>query len=334
MIIALTLLIVAVFAVVWLGVGRLIPYLKARAILDHPNERSSHETPTPRGGGVVVTAAVLGAWTLVGVITGLILPILLWVACGLGLAMISWIDDKNHVNTAVRFGLHILAAIAGLWAMGPDALIFQGLLPGWLDNLVAVVVWVWFINLFNFMDGIDGITGVETAAIGIGIAVVAVVAGLDTAILYLGLAAAAAAFAFLRWNWHPAQVFLGDVGSVPLGYLLGGLLLWTAAMGEWAPAAILALYYLADATWTLAHRAIKREKIWQAHRSHFYQRALSADTHHDSVSGWIALVNAGLIAMAVLAAAGHVVAALVFAVGMVAALLVHFQAQSRRSQKP
>src|SRR5581483_10922484 len=143
-----------------------------------------------------------------------------------------------------------------------------------------------FVNLFNFMDGIDGITGVETTAIGLGTAMAAALIG-DGDRATLALCAAAAGLAFLRWNWHPAKLFLGDVGSVPLGYLLAWLLLNLAIRGLWAPALILPLYYLADATLTLLGRAVRGERLWQAHRRHFYQRALGADGNHAAVARYV-----------------------------------------------
>src|SRR3546814_9909535 len=118
------------------------------------------------------------------------------------------------------------------------------------------------------------------------------------AALFLGASIAAAAAGFLWWNWHPAKVFLGDVGSVPLGFMLGWLLLGLAAAGHWAPALILPLYYLADATITLACRALRRERVWRAHREHFYQRAVQRGRSHATVSRAVFGVNACLAALA------------------------------------
>src|SRR5205085_11238320 len=141
------------------------------------------------------------------------------------------------------------------------------------------------INAFNFMDGIDGIAGSEAAAIGAGVALLALahldVVGLGTGLF--GAAAAGASLGFLRWNWQPAKLFMGDVGSVPLGYLLGWLLLTLAGAGYWAPALIVPLYFLVDASWTLLRRLARGEKIWQPHRQHFYQRAVQAGRSHAAV---------------------------------------------------
>ena len=194
---------------------------------------------------------------------------------------------------------HLLAAGAGLAAVPAEALVFQGLLPWWADRLAALLAWGWFINLYNFMDGIDGITGVETASVGLGLGMVGLIAG-QADLLPPGLVLAAAACGFLVWNWHPAKLFLGDSGSVPLGYLLGWLLLVAAARGLWAPALILPLYYLADATITLGRRAAKGEKVWHAHRQHFYQRAVAAGASHHAVALGVGACNAGLVGAALL----------------------------------
>ena len=158
---------------------------------------------------------------------------------------------------------------------------------------------VWFINLYNFMDGIDGITGVETAAIGLGVALLALVGA--TPDLAAAAAIAAAGLGFLVWNWHPARIFMGDAGSVPLGFLLGWLLLALAARGAWAPALILPGYYLADATLTLIARTLAGERIWQAHRRHFYQRAVRGGASHAAVVLRVAAADILLIVLAVAA---------------------------------
>ncbi len=137
--------------------------------------------------------------------------------------------------------------------------------------------------------------------------------------------------AFLRWNWHPAQLFLGDVGSVPLGYLLGWLLLGLAGKGLWPPALILPLYYLADATITLGRRILRRERVWEAHRQHFYQRALGADGDHAAVARLVLAADALLIVLAQLALAQPRLA-LTLAGLVVAALLVAMERRARKGR--
>ncbi len=218
------------------------------------------------------------------------------------LAGVSWIDDLRNLGALPRLAAQFAAAIAGVLVL--PGLVFQCLFPPWLDAALAVIVWVWFVNLFNFMDGIDGISGVESIAIAAGIVLIGGVLSLVPAgMTAQALAVAAATAGFLAWNWHPAKIFLGDIGSVALGYLLAWLLLALAAMGEWEAAAILPLYYLADATITLLRRLARKEKVWQAHREHYYQQAVQSGRSHARVSTVVAAANVALIALAMAAAA-------------------------------
>ena len=284
----------------WLG-GIVLAWLRHRAILDHPVERSSHQVPVPRGGGLAVVPLALFAWVMLTA-DGMAPPGTIGiVAIAAALAIVSWQDDRGGLSVGWRLLAHLVAASAGVYFL-PDTPVFQGLLPPLADHAAAALLWVWFLNLYNFMDGIDAITCVETIALAIGIMVVAQLVDIpDDSTTMLALVMAAAALGFLRWNRPPAQIFLGDVGSVPLGFLLGWLLLTLAARGQWAPALILPLYYLADATITLARRMARGERFWQAHRQHYYQRALAPDGDHGAVVRLIAGGNVALIILAGLA---------------------------------
>ena len=281
-----------------LATGLVLRELRKRAILDRPNARSSHVVPTPRGGGLGIVPVVLVAWALIATSQGgpsglgAVLP------AALLLAIVSWIDDLRGLSAAIRLLFHSAAIAVGLFALPGESLIFGGLLPLPIDRLGAGLIWLWFVNLFNFMDGIDGISGVELITLGLGLALVAAVSdGLGTAPL-LAVTLAGAAAGFLVWNWSPARIFLGDVGSVPLGYLAGWLLLQTAAAGHPWAAIILPLYYLADATITLLRRLLRKERIWEAHREHFYQRAVQWGLSHGQVASRIIATNLALVALA------------------------------------
>ncbi|OIR00832.1 putative undecaprenyl-phosphate N-acetylglucosaminyl 1-phosphate transferase [mine drainage metagenome] len=313
-----------VLAVFLLSVGMVrwvLGWLRRKQILDLPNERSSHSLPTPRGGGLAVTPVCLVAWLVLAAV-GLALPGTPWVVAGAAALLgLSWADDRFSLPAAPRFAVHFLACALGLAALPHQALILQGLLPWWADRLVALLGYVWFVNLTNFMDGIDGITGAEAASVAAGLALLAWLDGRPQAVLP-SLALLAAALGFLVWNWHPAKLFLGDSGSVPLGYLLGWLLLDLAGHGHLAAGLILPLYYLADATLTLLRRAARGEKLWQAHRQHFYQRAVRGGVSHSGVVLRILAVNMLLIALAV--AAGRWPLAALAAAGLaMAGLLAH-----------
>ena len=316
----LALLGLSVAGLTWLATRIVLDVLVRRAILDKPNERSSHDTPTPRGGGIAVVAVLFPAWIVAALLSDAWVP---WLPLGamLFLAGVSWRDDLESLGVLWRFGAQILAVAIGLESI--DGLVFRGLLPGWLDPLAAGFLWLWFVNLYNFMDGIDGIAAVETASIGGGVALVALGAAMGPAgASAWGIVLAAAALGFLPWNWHRAKVFLGDVGSVPLGYLSGWLLLSMAAAGAWKAALILPLYYLADATITLLRRLRRGEKVWRAHREHYYQRAVQGGMSHAAVVRAILAGNLALGGLALGAETGLGSLALVMA-GTVAAILLY-----------
>jgi UDP-N-acetylmuramyl pentapeptide phosphotransferase/UDP-N-acetylglucosamine-1-phosphate transferase len=328
---ALLLTAVLVFAASWGGSGLMTGWLRRRMILDHPVERSSHDRPVPKGGGVAVSAALLLGWLDLAVM-GLAPPETLLVCClAFALAALSWFNDVTDVPAPLRLAVHLLIATAGLLALPDRGQVFQGLLSPDLDEAATVLLWAWFLNLFNFMDGIDGITAVQTAAIGFGLAFVAALTGLASGgYLLLVVALAAAALGFLPWNWHPARVFLGDAGSVPLGFVAGWLLLLLASRGYWASALLLPLYYFADASLTLLARAVRGEAIWRAHRSHFYQRALAPDGDHGAVALWILGGNLGLIGAAVMAI-WHPMPALALGAAITAVLIAKLALRGRRS---
>lgn len=309
---------------VWFVRGQLLRH----EILDRPNDRSSHVVPTPRGGGLGVIAVLLSAWLIIGLVVPGSDPVANWLIplAALALAWVSWIDDLRSLGALPRLGMQFAAAILGVMVL--PGLVFQGLLPPWLDAAVTVIGWIWFVNLFNFMDGIDGISGIESMGIGAGILTIGLLTTDSLSAMHLhGLAITAAALGFLVWNWPPAKIFLGDIGSVPLGYLLGWLLLALAAHGQWEAAVILPLYYLADATLTLLRRLQRGEKIWRAHREHYYQKAVQNGRSHGQVSMAVGLVNLLLILLAAgttMLAAGSIwrFAALAVAALLVLALLV------------
>lgn len=308
---------------VFLLLKPLIGWLHRRAIMDVPNDRSSHVEVTPRGGGIATTAGILlgiAAWIAVDPDSTAPL-VLLGMAT---LAIVSWLDDRSGgLPVGIRLGAQAASVGLVLVTLPMDVTVTHGLVPVLLERLILFLAWMWFTNLFNFMDGINGITGVEMASIGIGFTLLSALEGV---VAPAGLIVAAAALGFLPWNWGKAKVFLGDVGSVPAGYLLGGMLLALAVLGLWAAALILPMYYWVDATYTLLRRLLRGEKVWQAHRSHFYQQGARKLGSHAAAAGRIAALNLLLVILAAVstyswqAAIGSILLALV----ATAALCRHF----------
>ena len=323
----------AVTFATWIGTGQVLRVLERRAILDHPNERSSHRVPTPRGGGLVLVPVVLVTWIAIAISTNALDRLWPVIVAGAALAAVSWRDDLRGLGAGPRLLAQAAAVAAGIFVLPGIGQTFQGVLPPALDIVVTAAIWLWFINIFNFMDGIDGISGTEAACICGGVFLFALIGNWDNGIGLYALTVTAAALGFLRWNWQPARVFLGDVGSVPLGYLIGWLLLSVAAKGQWSPALLLPMYYLADATLTLLRRLSRGERVWHAHRKHFYQRAVRRGLSHAKVVSAILCANVVLVACASLSFFGAVseIFGVVFAVLAVSALLRYLRGPTKTS---
>jgi UDP-N-acetylmuramyl pentapeptide phosphotransferase/UDP-N-acetylglucosamine-1-phosphate transferase len=283
-----------------------------RLATDIPNERSLHTRPTPRVGGWGIVPV-----SVVGMLAG---TPALWLAAVLAaaLAAVSQIDDRRGLPARVRFGAHVLA-VALLIVLNPAPV------PWWALCGVGFLM-VWLVNLYNFMDGSDGLAG-GMALIGFGGYAVAALSGpvpqIDVGIASATIAGAAAGF--LLFNFHPARVFLGDSGSIPLGFLAGALGYWGWLRGTWPvwfPALVFSPF-IVDASVTLARRLARGEKFWQAHREHYYQRMVQSGIGHARTAlAWYLLMFAG-IALAnwalALPPAGQWLAVAAWAVVMIAA---------------
>ncbi|MBV8939816.1 MAG: glycosyltransferase family 4 protein [Alphaproteobacteria bacterium] len=318
---------------IFLGIGAFVMSLagtrvtilalrQKQVLMDIPNPRSNHTTPVPRGGGVAVVITLVIFLLVMDVNTpGRGTDAYLLLAGMLLLASISLIDDWIQLSPFTRLVVQLIAVLLVM----PDASHdwFPGFVPHWTDYALRALVWLWFVNLFNFMDGIDGLATTEMASIALGVLVLAVLTGMfGGALSLMSLIALAAAIGFLWWNWHPARIFLGDVGSIPIGFFLAYLLFAAGRQGFGAAAFILPAYFVLDATATLFQRAFKREKLWQAHSQHFYQRAVRAGRSHTEVTGLVLGVNFLLIMLAVMATLYPGIAALNIVVAYAAAAVL------------
>jgi Fuc2NAc and GlcNAc transferase len=273
-------------------------FLVRNGVMDLPNARSSHLVPVPRGGGVGIVVVFLSAvvWLL---LRQVISARLAWALLGGGLAIaiVGLVDDLFKLAPWPRLVVHSLAAAWAVWSLDP----IQPFQSGggtffWVcvSRAVAFIGLIWLTNLFNFMDGIDGLAGTEAVCVsGFG-AVLLFLNGLpDYARLSWMLAAAS--LGFLVWNWPPAKIFMGDVGSGFLGFTLGTLALFSSKAGPeliW-PWLILLAAFLVDATVTLLRRMLSRARWHEAHRSHAYQHAAQALGSHAKVSLAVAAINLG-----------------------------------------
>jgi UDP-N-acetylmuramyl pentapeptide phosphotransferase/UDP-N-acetylglucosamine-1-phosphate transferase len=300
--------------------------LLVRYALARPNARSSHKVPTPQGGGIaVVGAALLVSAAVLLALDSPLTSFLVVAAAAIGLALVGAIDDIRPLPAIFRLLFQIVAVAAIVLASGVR--ILPETVPLTMEQALLIFGGVWFVNLVNFMDGLDWITVAEMAPITAFIAVLWLL-GFPPAPAIVAASLCGALIGFAPFNRPVARLFLGDVGSLPIGLLVGWMLLHLAGTGGLAAALLLPLYYLMDATITLLRRLARHEKVWEAHRSHFYQKATDNGFSALEVSGHVFglnLVLAGLAAMTLVWPSGTVqVAALVLGVILVSLVLRRF----------
>jgi Fuc2NAc and GlcNAc transferase len=275
---------------------RLRKYALANSLIDVPNNRSSHVVPTPRGGGVSIVLSFM-----------LLLPVLgysevlswhsIWalLGAGAGVAIIGFLDDHGHIAARWRLLGHFGAAAWVLFWLGglaPITLFGVTVDLGWLGSVLAVLYLVWMLNLYNFMDGIDGLASLEAISVCIGAALLYWLSG-SQYLIWAPLLLAFAVAGFLYWNFPPARIFMGDAGSGFLGIVLGTLSLqgaWEHSDLFWGWLILLGAF-IVDATVTLIHRLLRREKVYEAHRSHAYQFASRRYGAHLPVTITVGLIN-------------------------------------------
>ena len=283
------------FILTLLFTGYMRHYALKKNIIDNPNERSSHSVPTPRGGGVAIVGSYLLALVTLmysqqlALHTGFIL-----MAAGFVIALLGFLDDHGHINSMLRLAIHFLVAIAVVVSLGGfgEVIIFNGVQLGFIANIIAVLFLVWLLNLYNFMDGINGIASVEaiTTTVSMAILYLLLSISLNSEILWL---LAACVCGFLLWNFPKAKIFMGDACSGFLGLTLGILALialkenlalfcaWIICLGV----------FVVDATYTLIKRVLNGHKMYDAHRSHSYQILSRKWGSHTPVTLVVAVIN-------------------------------------------
>ncbi|MEY9127691.1 MraY family glycosyltransferase [Bradyrhizobium yuanmingense] len=280
--------------------------LLQRYALARPNARSSHRVPTPQGAGIAVIAATLIVASLWGVSANVAIPPAL-VAATIVIALVGFVDDIVSLPVLVRLVLQA-ACVGAVVFTAPDTARIVPALPLALERGLIVLAGVWFVNLVNFMDGLDLMTVAEVVPITAALLLLGMLGDLPWPAVLIATALCGAMLGFAPFNRPVAKVFLGDVGSLPIGLLLGWCLLELAWHGQAAAALLLPAYYLADATITLFRRIARREPFWSAHRSHFYQRATDNGFSVSRVSGEVFLLNLVLAGLAILAVRAATVA--------------------------
>lgn len=271
-------------------------YAVRRGVLDHPSDRSSHAIPTPRGGGIAL-AALLIPFAIVAGMTG-------WIDTNVSIALsvggslitaVGWLDDHRSLGRFTRFAVHAICAALAVFLIGGPEELSSGRVHIELGVAGDIAAWlgiVWLVNLYNFMDGIDGIASAEAVVVG-GVGGGLLLAGGVPSLALVCFVIAGAAAGFIVWNWAPAKIFMGDAGSGLLGYCLAvvglaadrsgavGLLVWLALLAV----------FVVDATVTLVRRLLRHERVFDAHRSHAYQRMVQSGWSHARVTTAVIVLN-------------------------------------------
>lgn len=272
-------------------------------VLDHPNERSLHLRPTPRTGGLAIIFALAMGLAIVALI-GTLPAVFFWIALGgIILAAVSAVDDKLELSALPRFGVHLgVALMVTLAGLMPTHIELPGLIwswPLWMAGLFSALFIGWMINLYNFMDGMDGFAG-GMAIFGFGAFALFGLFAAEFTFAWVNLLVVTAVGSFLFFNFPPAQIFMGDAGSSVLGYLAATFALWGANLGVfplWIALVVFAPFII-DATITLLRRLLAGERVWEAHKSHYYQRLVESGWGHKRTVLW----EYGLMAFCVVAA--------------------------------
>jgi UDP-N-acetylmuramyl pentapeptide phosphotransferase/UDP-N-acetylglucosamine-1-phosphate transferase len=286
-------------AAISFGLVLLLSPLLERHALAQPNARSSHKVATPQGGGFAVIGATLVVVAGASVLSGDIGDQSLWLvlAATIVIAVVGAIDDVRTIAVLPRLFLQAAGVAIAITTLPGDLRLVPPL-PYWLERALVGLALLWFVNLVNFMDGIDWMTVAEVMPLTAGLVLFGLMGALPQDATVVALALCGAVIGFAPFNRPVARLFLGDVGSLPIGLLLGWLLIKLADAGHLAAALLLPLYYLADATITLLRRLANGEPVLQAHRTHFYQRATDNGFSVTQIVGRVFALNVVLITLA------------------------------------
>ncbi|GAB4163839.1 MAG: glycosyltransferase family 4 protein [Rickettsiaceae bacterium] len=286
----------------------LLRVLTSYGVVDVPSNRRTHVKTTPRGGGlgfVIIFITLLPAFVYyrfgtieyVNTVLQIFLP----------LALVSFWDDISHVNIPIRLIIHVLCSVlAIMWLIHPKTILHSEM-PIYLDLVIGAIALLTFLNVYNFLDGIDGITVSETIHLSLTLLILCFL-GYDSIpnvdmIIVIDVIILGWAVGFLFFNWQPAKIFLGDIGSISIGFLLGVCLLTVATVGPrfFTACVIAALYYIADGGLTILIRIVKGEKIWEPHLQHFFQKSVKKGRSHKRVVKRIIKCNFLLMMFAIAA---------------------------------
>ncbi|WP_342279073.1 MULTISPECIES: UDP-phosphate alpha-N-acetylglucosaminyltransferase [unclassified Candidatus Tisiphia] len=308
----------------------LISSLPSFGVVDIPDPRRVHSRITPRGGGLAIVIVVIIALiayeyfstkTLINSIK--IVPLLLIIST------ISFLDDLISIPIFVRLIFHIICSTIAIFLFLSPVVLFHHELPLYIDFVLSIIGLIVFLNIYNFLDGIDGISGAESIHLSITILILCylksdIIININF-IIVLNIIILACSIGFLIFNWHPAKIFLGDVGSISLGFLLGLCLLLISASSVhlFVASSIASLYYLADGGLTILIRLVNKEKIWQPHLKHFFQKAVRNGKSHKEVVSRIIICNILLMVLSIISLYFPLLS-IIFAILVVMVTIINF----------
>ena len=277
------------------GIYFLRQYLLKKQILnDIPVERSNHKIATPKGAGIIIVIGFIFIWLKFNIYFSIIdiKEVMMVCLCMLILSIISFYDDVKDISQLPRLFVHIISAMMVVQYFHRHNIFFPiEIMPPVLEKLLLILAFAYFINIYNFMDGIDGITAINTITISIGLGVMFYLYGISNNLLYSIFILVGLMFGFLIFNWHPAKIFIGDVGSIPLGFIIGYLNFNLSMNGHLPACILLNSYYIFDASYTLIKRIMRGEKFWMPHSEHIFQIAVRSGKSHSYVSLCVGIFN-------------------------------------------
>ena len=291
-----------------------LKFLKNPMFLDVPTERSNHQTPKPRGAGIILIPLILFSSSIIFLLEDTLNNNwkIIFGFCLL-LSIVSLLDDMKNISAKIRLTFQIFCVFSSLYLFKDQLsilirsseflIIFNGIESIGLGLIFCflIMLWVWIINMFNFMDGMDGITSVQISSLSILTNFLAILGLIEETFIYFSLILLTISFAFYSVNKPPSKIFLGDVGSIPLGFIAGFILIYNMIMYNLIlPFLVIMLYYLQDSIVTIILRFLKKENVFQAHSSHFYQKILRKGYSHDYVLKKIIYLHSILLILAIL----------------------------------
>ncbi len=289
-----------------------LKYFKNPALLDFPSSRSNHKTPKPKGAGLILMPLIIFATLLVFFLEDILNDYWLSVFgfCMI-LTILSLLDDLKNINSGIRLTFQGFCVLSSLFLFKDELSIYQGSIgffffkdspffQSFIIIFMLMISWVWIINMFNFMDGMDGITAVQVSSLAILTNSLAILGLIEIHFLYFSLILLTVLIAFYSVNKPPAKIFLGDVGSIPIGFLLGFVIIYNVIKANLIiPFLIIMMYYLLDSIITIFIRFLKNENIFKAHSSHFYQKTIRKGYDHEYVLRRIIYLNIVLLFLAI-----------------------------------